>query len=92
MIETYFILKKSKLFLGSDSSNMHLSSVAGIPTIGLFGPTNDKIYGPTGKNNLIIRTNTKYEELINDKNYTPSYLKDIKVSSVLESIKKLLDN
>ena len=58
--------------------------------------TNDKIYGPTGKNNLIIRTNTKYEEIINDKNFTlnnsPSYLKDIKVSSVLESIKKLLDN
>lgn len=94
MIETYFILKSSILFLGSDSSNMHLSSAAGIPTIGLFGPTNDKVYGPTGKNNLTIRTSTKYDELINDKKFTlknpPSYLKEIKVSSVLESIKKII--
>ena len=94
MIETYFILKSSSLFLGSDSSNMHLSAVAGIPTIGLFGPTNDKVYGPRGENNLIIRTDASYEEIINDKNFTlkdsPSYLKDIKVSLVLNEIKNII--
>lgn len=94
MIETYFILKNSNLFLGSDSSNMHLSSAAGIPTIGLFGPTNDKVYGPKGKNNLTIRTKTMYEEFINDKNFTlkdsPSYLKEIKVSLVLDQIKNII--
>ena len=94
MIETYFILKNSKLFLGSDSSNMHLSTAAGIPTIGLFGPTNDKVYGPKGGNNHTIRTEKKYEEFINDKNFTlkdsPSYLKDIKVSLVLNQIKNII--
>ncbi len=94
MIETYFILKSSKLFLGSDSSNMHLSSAAGIPTIGLFGPTNDKVYGPKGKNSLTIRTDKSYEDFINDKNFTlkdsPSYLKDIKVSLVLNEIKNII--
>ena len=94
MIETYFILRNSKLFLGSDSSNMHLSTAAGIPTIGLFGPTNDKVYGPKGRNNRTIRTEKKYEEFINDKNFTlkdsPSYLKDIKVSLVLNEIKNII--
>ena len=94
MIETYFILRNSKLFLGSDSSNMHLSTAAGIPTIGLFGPTNDKVYGPKGRNNHTIRTEKKYEEFINDKNFTlkdsPSYLKDIKVSLVLNEIKNII--
>ena len=94
MIETYFILRNSKLFLGSDSSNMHLSTAAGIPTIGLFGPTNDKVYGPKGRKNYTIRTEKKYEDFINDKNFTlkdsPSYLKDIKVSLVLNEIKNII--
>ncbi len=94
MIETYFILRNSKLFLGSDSSNMHLSTAAGIPTIGLFGPTNDKVYGPKGRDNYTIRTEKKYDEFINDKNFTlknsPSYLKDIKVSLVLNEIKNII--
>ena len=94
MIETYFILRNSKLFLGSDSSNMHLSAAAGIPTIGFFGPTNYKVYGPKGRNNYTIRTEKMYEEFINDKNFTlkdsPSYLKDIKVSLVLNEIKNII--
>ena len=94
MTETYFILRKSKLFLGSDSSNMHLSVAAGIPTIGLFGPTNDMVYGPKGKNSCIVRTDKNYEEIINDKNFTlknsPSYLKDIKVETVLDKIKSMI--
>jgi ADP-heptose:LPS heptosyltransferase len=27
---------------------MHLSAAVGTPTIGLFGPSNEKIYGPWG--------------------------------------------
>ncbi len=94
MIETFFILRSSKLFIGSDSSNMHLSSAAGIPTIGLFGPTDDRIYGPIGKNNFIIRTKTSFKDLINDRNFSlndsPSYLKEIEVKAVLNKIKKLI--
>jgi len=94
MIETYFILRNSKLFLGSDSSNMHLSVAAGIPTIGLFGPTNDMVYGPKGKKNYTVRTDKNYEEIINDKNFTlkdsPSYLKGIKVETVLDKIRGMI--
>ena len=94
MIETYFILKSSKLFLGSDSSNMHLSVAAGIPTIGLFGPTNDMVYGPKGKKSYTVRTDKNYEEIINDKSFTlkdsPSYLKGIKVETVLDKIRGMI--
>ena len=94
MIETYFILKEASFFLGSDSSNMHISVAAKIPTIALFGISNDKVYGPIGKNNLIIRGNKSYEEIVKEKDAKfldeKYYIKDITVEKVLNEIKKLV--
>ena len=94
MVETYFILENSELFLGSDSSNMHLSVTASTPTLGLFGPTDEKLYGPLGKNNLSIRGVRSHIEIINEKDYKlgkiKSYLDDIKVAQVYKEIEKIL--
>ena len=94
MIETYFILKRASLFIGSDSSNMHLSIAAKIPTIGLFGPTDEKLYGPLGKNNLAIRGEKTFLEIINQNDYkmgeTKSYLEDLEVSKVYKEIVNIL--
>ena len=94
MIETYFILKDSAMFIGSDSSNMHLSVAANTPTIGLFGPTNENLYGPLGKNNSSIRGNKNHLEIINQIDYKSgeikSYLDDLKVSKVHKAIQNIL--
>jgi len=94
MIETYFILESADLFVGSDSSNMHLSVTANIPTIGLFGPTDEKLYGPLGKNNLSIRGEKTYQEIINQLDYksgeVKSYLEDLNVSQVYKEIQNIL--
>ena len=94
MIETFIILKNADIFIGSDSSNMHLSVAANIPTLGLFGPTNEKIYGPLGKNNSSIRGDKSYLDIINQTDYKlgeiKSYLEDLKVSKVYSEIKNIL--
>jgi len=59
--------------------------------ISLFGPTDDKIYGPYGENNIVIRTkeNLDYFKSINiDAN--KSYMNSIKTNTVIEVIEKLL--
>ena len=43
------LLLRASLFIGNDSGLMHLSAAAGAPTIGLFGPTDARIYGPAGR-------------------------------------------
>ena len=43
------------LFLTNDSGAMHVASAAGIPTVTVFGPTNDITTGPTGDRARIIR-------------------------------------
>jgi ADP-heptose:LPS heptosyltransferase len=44
------VLARTALFIGNDSGLMHLAAAAGAPTIGLFGPTNAREYGPAGPN------------------------------------------
>ena len=94
MIETYFILKDAALFLGSDSSNMHLAVAANIPTIGLFGPTDEKLYGPLGVNNLSLRGDKSFSEIVNQLDYKSgekkSYLDDLSVSKVYGEIERIL--
>ena len=42
-------MKKSNLFIGNDSGLMHLATASNLPTIALFGPTNDISLWPMGR-------------------------------------------
>ena len=96
LIETYFILQKAALFLGSDSANMHMAVAANIPTIGLFGPTNEKLYGPLGKNNLSLRGDKSFSEIVNQLDYKSgkikSYLDNLSVTKVHKEIERILES
>lgn len=41
-------LQRAALFVGNDSGTMHLAAAAGTPTLGLFGQTDWRRYGPWG--------------------------------------------
>jgi len=41
-------LTRARLFVGNDSGLMHLAAAAGVPTVGIFGPTDPAVYAPIG--------------------------------------------
>lgn len=45
---TAALMARADLFVGNDSGMMHLAAAAGAPTLGLFGPTDERLYGPWG--------------------------------------------
>jgi ADP-heptose:LPS heptosyltransferase len=47
-------ITRSALFVGNDSGLMHLAAAAGVPTLGLFGPTSAAEYGPSGQRALAL--------------------------------------
>ncbi|GGE33506.1 glycosyl transferase [Marinicauda pacifica] len=55
-------LEKASLFVGNDSGLMHLSAAAGTPTLGLFGPTDERLYGPWGRQARAIRAGGPADE------------------------------
>jgi len=48
------LISRCNLVIANDSGPMHLSSAIGIPTIGLFGPTDPKKHGPYSENSDIV--------------------------------------
>jgi heptosyltransferase-2 len=44
-----------ELFLTNDSGSMHIASALGVPTVAIFGATDDSTTGPTGSNARVVR-------------------------------------
>jgi len=57
-------LKQCRLFVGNDSGLMHVAAAMGTPTLGLFGPGYEDIYGPWGPDCTFIRTPESRETLL----------------------------
>lgn len=48
------LIEGAQLFIGIDSSPLHIASAVGTPTIGLFGPSDAKIWNPPGEKHVVI--------------------------------------
>jgi len=44
------LISKCDLVIANDSGPMHISAALGVPTLGIFGPTNPKAHGPYSPN------------------------------------------
>lgn len=44
-----------EVFLTNDSGAMHIASALGVPTVAIFGATDDSATGPTGANSRVVR-------------------------------------
>jgi ADP-heptose:LPS heptosyltransferase len=65
----YACLERMDFFVGNDSGLMHLAAAAGVPTLGLFGPTRESLYAPWGPHTMAIRGEESYEEIIGAPNF-----------------------
>ncbi len=49
------LLKRSRGFVGNDSGPMHLAAACGLPTVALFGPTDDTLWQPLSPDARVLR-------------------------------------
>ncbi|MFN3460642.1 MAG: glycosyltransferase family 9 protein [Oceanibaculum sp.] len=57
-------LARCRLYIGNDSGLMHMSAAVGTPTLGLFGPTDDRRYRPWGEQCDFVRAPQDWQALI----------------------------
>ncbi|MES2983761.1 MAG: glycosyltransferase family 9 protein [Pseudomonadota bacterium] len=55
LLTIYACMERAHGFIGNDSGLMHMAAAAGIPTLGLFGPTPADVYQPWGNTAKALR-------------------------------------
>jgi heptosyltransferase III len=87
-------LARAALYIGNDSGLMHLAAACGTPTLGLFGPGYEKLYGPWGTHTLALRTPESTADLLarlpNPAANTPNLMASLAVERVWIAAQNLL--
>lgn len=93
LLTAFACLKRARLFIGNDSGTMHLAAAAGVPTLGLFGPSDETLYGPWGPNTRVARGPRSYEQIrAVDPGFRQAlcHMMDLSVETVVEAAQELL--
>ena len=91
LLEAYACLERASLYVGNDSGLMHLAAAAGVPTLGLFGPTQDQLYGPWGAHCRVVRGAGFLESFPENYDWdnSPSLMETLTVNAVAEAARDL---
>ncbi|WP_429912441.1 glycosyltransferase family 9 protein [Glycocaulis sp.] len=92
LVETGACLSQAALFVGNDSGLMHMAAAAGTPTLGLFGPTDERVYGPWGRKTATVRAGDQADERTRDRLKTSEtgLLADLELAPVLAAADNLI--
>lgn len=91
---TYACLKQVRMFIGGDSEMLHLAAAAGAPTLGLFGPSDERVWGPWGQLGQALRGPRDFEAIkASDPglNQAVCHMQDLPVAWVVNAARNLLD-
>ena len=93
LLNVFALLRRCALFIGNDSGLMHMAAAAGIPTLGLFGPSAEWRYRPWGELTAVARTRESLEELTSAPDYDyrshRSLMLSLSVEDVVAAAEKL---
>ena len=92
LLTVYACLRRCALYIGNDSGLMHLAAAAGIPTLGLFGPSRPENYAPWGERCAVVQTTIAYDDLFApgyDHRNTDSLMDSLPLDAVVEAAQDL---
>jgi len=88
------VIARAALYVGNDSGLMHVAAAAGVPTLGLFGPSDDRHFRPWGAHAAFVRTPESKDELFARIDFQPqgarSLMESIDVARVRAAAEALL--
>lgn len=86
------LIRKSVLFVGSDTGPMHLSVAVGTPTIGMIGPMPVERVGPLPPNNIALQRERLSSDRMSDRKSNAGPMLSITTEDVCAACDQLLSN
>lgn len=93
LMTDYAWLKRCRLYIGGDNVWTQLAAAAGVPTVAIFGPSDDRVYAPFGPHVTVVRGPRDFatlKALDPEFSYQVSHLNDLTVDTVLTAAQDLL--
>jgi ADP-heptose:LPS heptosyltransferase len=85
------LLRRSRLFIGSDTGPMHLAAAVGTSCIGLFGTTRPQDSGPYGAQHVVVQTRFQGGTARQRRRADNDAMREIPVDSVCSACDSLLN-
>lgn len=88
------LIKKCALVIANDSGPMHIAAALGVPTLGIFGPTNPRAHKPFSPNSDYVIKEDLHCIICNKLEcpYNHECMKELSVEEVLKKVQKLFLN
>lgn len=87
-------IRRCDFYIGNDSGLMHCAAAAGVPTLGLFGPSWPQLYHPWGPHAAYVSTPETFDELKKHPDYPkypkPCLMTTLTVDAAYEAAVKLM--
>jgi ADP-heptose:LPS heptosyltransferase len=93
LLTAYSCLERCSLYVGNDSGLMHMAAAARLPTLGLFGPSSEILYGPMGPHCRALRGARSFEDICHapdfDYRSQATLMDDLEVDAVVAAATEL---
>lgn len=90
----YACLKRARLFIGGDNPMTQLAAASGAPTLALFGPSDERVWGPWGPRAETLRGPRSYEAIKAvdpGLNQAVCHMQDLPVAWVVNAARRLIE-
>ena len=85
------LLRRARLFIGSDTGPLHLAVAVGAPSVGLFGPMPAERNGPYGPQHLAVQKICLSGSSRQRRGAGPESMEAIEASAVIEACESILE-
>ncbi|NQV04040.1 MAG: glycosyltransferase family 9 protein [Candidatus Omnitrophica bacterium] len=88
--QLFALIERMQVLLTCDSASLHIACDLGVRTVAIFGPTDAKEYGPTGKDDIVIKKDLKCAPCRKARcKLNQECMKEISPKEVLVALKRL---
>jgi ADP-heptose:LPS heptosyltransferase len=92
LLQLASVIEGCRFFIGNDSGVSHLAAAAGLPTVTIFGPTDEKVWSPRGAKTFVVSRRVHcspcpQERFVQCQDF--KCLRGIEMEDVLEGVKRI---